>query len=477
MGIENMNDLNRKQIVLFGFELNRVQTVLLLILSISGTFLLPLFLAIEIFSNLFQAIFFDVPNYFLIIERFPEYKTDVWFLYFFAPIITRIIVNFIMLSLSIYILKKILKPANLKNKYKEKVVEKDRTTNWFGLRLTHGQSLFIYIFSLMGILYSVQFFFESSFSYDFILHIQYFCKIGGFYNQSSSFIILIIISTIFILMCLYSMLVVKKRKVETSTKMTMKNYGLIIFIAFLTIFLFFLMRILCHLFLFTDLSYIFGASPVAINASQLLDLIVTMIILIVCIVMITLSYFMREEKPKQPIITTEITWFRIRITANRAIILLSLSILSILYLFYIYQSLFLTGGLVNFLLAPSVVLLPIILICYYSVNKILKKKRIYHYLDSIESSEIIKTKWFKLQIRKIDSIVLLSISSGIVVLYFFYLTGINNFLSETIIGIGFSIMFLHELIGFIVIMTVLVILIAISIYTIKNTLPSIKSRK
>jgi hypothetical protein len=475
MEIEEISENNIKQVVLFGFELNRSQTVLFLIISVIGTFILPLMLAIEIFTNLFQAIFLNVPNYFIFIEHYPEYSTDFWFFIYFAPIITRLIVSSILLYLSIHALNKILKPTKIENERKQVVIQKDRIVKWLGFKLTHGQSLFIFSLSLAGILYTVQFFFDSSYSPDF-MQLENYCRIGEVSNGSVSFFITIIISTSFISLCLYSMVVIRKRKFASTLKKTVKNHGLIIFILFLAIFLFFLMRILCHIILFTDVAYIFGITPAISNSYQSIDFIRTVVTLIISSFLIATSYIMTEKTHKQSKMNHELTWLRIDLTPNRVIILLSLTMLSIIFFSYTSLTIIFTVGLfyASFL---SFVFIPIILLCYYSIKKVLKENRINSILDSIERSEALLTKWFKLQLRKIESIVFLSISSGVIVLYFFYLTGINTFLSEMISNIDFWYMFPYELVGFLLVFIVLILMLAIAIYTIKNTLPSIKSRE
>ncbi|MBY8992321.1 MAG: hypothetical protein KGD58_16365 [Candidatus Lokiarchaeota archaeon] len=468
---------NNSQITLFGFELNRSQTVLFLILSVIGIFMLPLMLAIEIFTNLFKAIFFDVPNYLHIIEHFPIYRQELWFFYIFSPIITRIFVASILLYLSIHALNKILKPAKIENEGKQRVIQKDRIVKWFGFKLTHGQSLFIYSLSLAGILYTVQFFFDSSYSPDFMLNFENYCKIGEVSNRSLSFITSIIISTLFISLCLYSLVVIRKRKFALTPKKTVKNHGLIIFIIFLAIFLFFIMRILCHIILFTDVAYIFGITPAITNSYQSMDFIRTVLILIVSTFVITTSYFMTRKTHKQSKMNHELIWLRIDLTPNRAIILLSLTILSIIFFSYTSLTIIFTVGLYFYTSSLSFVFIPIILLCYYSINKILKENRIKNILDSIERSEELLIKWFKLQLKKLDSIVFLSISSGVILIYFLYLIGINTFLSEMISRIDYSTMYIHEIVGFLLVMTVLILMLAIAIYTIKNTLPSIKSHE
>jgi hypothetical protein len=55
---KKISNLNNSCLTLFGFVLNRSQTILFLILSVIGIFMLPLILSFEIFSKLFHEIFF-----------------------------------------------------------------------------------------------------------------------------------------------------------------------------------------------------------------------------------------------------------------------------------------------------------------------------------------------------------------------------------------------------------------------------------
>jgi hypothetical protein len=474
METKEMNKIGSKGVVLFGFELNHSQTVLFLILSIIGIYMLPLFLAIEIFSYLFQAIFFDVPNHFRIIKTFPAYRTNLWFLYFYAPVITRIFVVSIFLYLSIHALNRILKPSKFKTENKKTTTQQDRIVKWLGFKLTHGQSLFIICVSLAGIFYAVQFFFESSFSPDFMQQGESLWEIGNVSNHLLSVIVSLVISIIFISLCFYNILAMRRKRTISPLKRTVKNHGLILFILFFAIFLFSLMRIICHIILFTDLANALGITPAATTSYQTTDLIRSVIILIISAIIITTSYFMREEIYDKSKTVNDLTWLRIKLTPPRTIIIISLATLFIIFFSFLSLTIIFTVGPFFFLIFPSFVLFPVILLCYYSINKVLKNKRLYRILSFIEGSEGSKTKWFKFHLKKADSIIFLSVSSGAIVIYVFYLLGINSFL-EMIANIDYLGMLLHELVGFILIMIVIVVMLAISVYTIKKTLPSIKS--
>jgi hypothetical protein len=472
-----MNETEIKQVVLCGFELNRAQTILFLSLSAIGIFMLPLILAIEIFSKLFQAIFFDVPNYLLIIDNFPVYREGLWFFYIFAPIITRILIFSIFLFLSIHSLQSILKPSKFKREIKRVLPKKERFVKWFRFKLTHGQSLFIHTVSLAGIFFVVQFFFESNYDPVFMINTKSFCKIGDVSNRSLSFIISLILSIIFISLCLYSLIAVRRKRTVSPSTRTIRNHGLILHITFLTIFLFFLMRIFCHIILFTELASVLGVPPATTTLYQVNDLIRSFTIMIISVIMIILSYFMREKKHNKLKVVSDLTWIRkIKLTPNRALFLLALAILFIIYFVYYSITIIFMFGPFFYLSFPSFVFFPVILLCYYSINKVLKNNRFNNILSNVDSSVQLKTKWFKFSLKRADSIVFLSVSSGAIVIYIFYLIGINSFLGM-IANIDYLVILLHELIGFLLVMIVVIAMLAIVVYTIKKTLPSIKSRE
>jgi Ca2+/H+ antiporter len=128
MDVEESYELhkNSTRMTLFGFELNRSQTSLFLILSLIGIFMLPFTLAGEIFLNLFQFLFSILPDYLSEPERYHE----GYLVYYLSPIIIRIIIYTIFLLSSIYILRKILKYNNIKKKNKNNSTRKNNKLVW-----------------------------------------------------------------------------------------------------------------------------------------------------------------------------------------------------------------------------------------------------------------------------------------------------------------------------------------------------------
>ena len=203
-----------------------------MILSFIGLFIVAYEFAINISYGLLQFIFVAIPAY---LEK-PEAYADLYLYYYLAPIITGIIVSSIFLFLSVYGLKKVLNHNShndIKKKSKRKTIQQDRIVNWFGLKLSHGQSLFIFSLSLIGIIYAIQFYIGST-TYSSRMF-EDLCFIPDGPNRATSHEILldnfpIVITAIFIVLCLYSIIASRRGKPTTPSKRIVKNYGLIIFI-------------------------------------------------------------------------------------------------------------------------------------------------------------------------------------------------------------------------------------------------------
>jgi hypothetical protein len=488
------SSLNNSQLVLLGFELNRSQSALILILSFIGLFMATNELVMGISFNLFQFIFVVIPAYL----DHPEVYADLYLYYYFAPVITGIIISSIFLLLSVYGLKKVLSHNDhndIKKKSKRKTIQQDRIVNWLGLKLSHGQSLFIFSLSLIGILFTIQFYINST-TYLFRM-LEDLCFIPTGSNSATSHEILldnvpIVISAIFIVLCIYSIIASRRGKPASPPKRIVKNYGLIIFIGSFIIFLFILIRFFSHLFLFTDLADILGMTPNAINSYQTKDFFLVMAILIICLILMTSSYFLKESPNEDTKINNKITWLHITLTPKRAIILLSLAILGIIvfgypslviffimggwYLFFYFNSYTAVFSLI-FLIIPCIL---VIFICY-AIGKVVKKHRLKKFLDEIENSEEITCKWFKYNLNLLNSVIFFSLSIAFSIYYIFSLILLNMNARMVITGISIpeSVNIFDEflwIIRFVIMMSVNSLLLAVSIYTIKKTKYSIKSR-
>ena len=192
------------------------------------------------------------------------------------------------------------------------------------------------------------------------------------------------------------------------------------------------------------------------------------------------SFFLKGKNSKEMKTSDEITWLQIKLTPHRAVILLSAALLYIIVLTYTYLSfILLFGSFFGF--APSylnffqVILIPIILFCYYPIGKMLKNHRFDNIIKNIENSKDFKTNWFGFQLSKINSIVFLSVSSGLMGLFIYQLLVMN--MSAQLL-LQYSIPpYSYMLISYPVMVAIICLILVVIIYTIKKTLPSIKSRE
>lgn len=457
--------------VLFGFELSRTQTLMIMIFSLIGVFLIPFFLAGDISFNLISELIDTLPAYL----SDPSRYDNSYLYYHFAPVITSISINSIFLCLSIFTLRKILKKENDKYENNRKIIQQDRIVNWFGLKLSHGQSFFIFILSLAGILFTFQFYIETTtFFYG---RIEKLCYVPtGSYSAVTHELLLdnmpIIICISFILLCIYSIISSRRGKPISTSERTIKNYGLIVFICSFIILLFFLIRFFSHLFLFTFFGVLLGIEPYATDLYQTKDFILVTSILIICIILMISSSFLKEKNNQNIKVDNNLRWFGLRLTPNKAIILLSLSCLYITFFCLVFLKFFLVFSFSFYLSLPMFI--PIIFLCYFTIEKIIKKQYLEFFIDSIEGSEEITIKWFKISLNRLYSILILSISSGVLFVYLFQLNNINMGIKLMINMINNSETNVIWILYNILMTGAMIALLVIDIFSIKRTLPSIK---
>jgi len=476
--------LTNSKVILFGFELSRTQSALLLIIAYIGILHLPFTLIEEVLLRLFQTLFVTLPNYFS--PHYPEFaRTDLWFYYMFAPHITRIIVATTLLYLSVYTLKNILKPGEKKGSNKSKIIQHDRIVQWFGFKLSHGQSLFIFIISIAGILLAFQNLIDctTSFAFDYLYLLVDLCFIPTGPNTASSHEILrntipILFNAIIILLSLYSLIKIRKGKTVSTSRNPIKNYALILYVSSLIVFLLFLMRFLCHLFLFTGLGNLLGIIPDASNSYQTNDFMLVIIFLTVSVVLMVRSHSIRENSYEYKTITNELTWLQINLTPKRAVVLISLAIVFIIYFTDFFLTLVFIMAIFNFPHPSYVIfisiLFSILVFCYYPIEKILRRGRFNNYVGSIDNSELLVSKWFKFRLDRLYSLSLLSVSCGFLFIYVFSLMSMNLFTQIFLVtpeNFGF-----YYFISIPASLVIVGILFAIIIYTIKRTIHSIKPR-
>jgi hypothetical protein len=472
--------LTYSQMTLARFELNRSQTSLFLILSLMGIFMLPFTLAGDVFLNLFQFIFHTLPAYL----SDPSHYLGDYLIYHFFPILIRIIISIIFLILSIYALRKILRHKNVKHKVKGKTIHQERIVNWLGLKISHGQSLFIFSVSLAGIFFTIQHFLEFLL-YPFIGFglLESLCWIPTGPNQATSDVNLLnnvplAITAIFFLLCLYSLFIVRRGKPMKPSKKITKNYSLLFFIASFVVFILFSVRIFCHLALFNiEISSLLGTSYNAPNPYQNEDFIKTIIFLCICLALMITSFFLKEHSNKEMKTSNELSWFQVKLTPHRAMILLSSALIYIIFFTNYYLTIiFLFGGVDEFYInVYHIILIPILLFCYYPIGKILKNHRLDNIIENIDKSREFKTNWFRFHLSKTNSVIFLSVSSGLVGLYIYQLILMNTY-AQSLLQEPYSFE-AYMLFSFPAITVIICVLLVVIVYTIKKTLPSIKFSK
>lgn len=477
-------DFKSSQLTLFKFELNRSQTSMFLILSLIGVFMIPYILAGDVFLNLFSFLFVSLPSY---LSDPSHYHPD-YLIYNFYPIIINIIINTLFLTLSIYALRRILRNKNTKTVTKRKTINQERFVNWFGLKISHGQSLFIFIVSLVGMIFLFQLFLETllypEFGFGFGL-LQSLCWIPEGVNQATSHEILLenvplAIVIILFLLCLSSLIIARRGKPIKPSKRVMKNYSLLIFIVSFVLLILSAARVFCHLALFDpEIASLLGISVNAPNQYQNEDFLKTLSFFIICLVLMITSFFLKEKNHEERKKFDELMWFRVQLKPHRAVILLSCALLYItffthFYIYYIFiMGIAIVGFLSLYLNLIHFIFIPIILFCYYPIGKILNNHRFEKIIENIDNLRDYKTKWFGFNLSKTNSVIFLSVSSGLIFLYIFQLFTTN--MSAEMFFTDMAPYYFFMIFSFPAMAVVICLILVVIIYTIKKTLPSIKS--
>jgi hypothetical protein len=370
---------------------------------------------------------------------------------------------------------------------KKKTISQNRNVNWLGFKLSHGQALFIFSASLPGIFFILQlllqFYSEPGFGWGLL---ESLCVIPDGPNRATSNEILsdnvpVAILITFLVFSLYSLFITRRGKKITSSKNTVTNYGLLIFVVSFVVFILTSARIFCHLALFNyDISYLLGISTNAPNQYQNNDFIGTLAIFCICVALMITSFFLKERNHKELLAIDEFSWFHIKLTPHRVIILLTSSLIFTIFFTYLYLSfIFLFGDFFTF---PrffnslfNLIFIPIIIFCYYPIGKILKKHRLDNSIEKINNSPEFKIKWFKFRLDKLYSIILLTVSIVIVLLYFFQLIMMN--MNAQVFYLNLDPRESYMLFTFPFMTIFILLVIVVNIYSIIKTIPSIKDSK
>lgn len=432
----DLNPINSRM-TLFRFELSQSQSSLFLILSLIGFIMFSIRVTVYIFFGLFDIIFSYLPTF-----QFDEFSA--YYLWFF---ISNIIISIIYLILCIYVLRKILRNKNNKNRNRGKIIPHERIVNWFGLKISHGQSQFIFILSLVGILSMIQYFLKTSLFPQPQLFSSWtlFEDLSLIPGESTPYVtsyvsdILLVrtvpfaIIIIFFLLSLYSLIAVHRGKLKDPSKTCVTNSSLLIFIISIIMVTFLSARVFCHFALFNDFfSNLLGIPSNTPNFHQIIDFTITIILLCIFLTLLFTRYLVKEKNNTGINISKNLSWFHIKLNFHRATILLSAALFSIIFvteffLWLLFLAWYLTvffSSIYNIII--FIILILTILFCYYPIEKILKNQNFKKLIDNIDTSREFRTKWFKFHLDRTQSIILFSVSivsiaSSVIMLFTFNL--------------------------------------------------------
>lgn len=479
---------NESKFILFRFELSRSQAILVLIVAFMGVLVIANTLAESIFLNLFQFLFYILP----MVSAEPGLYHPGYLTYHFIPIISGIIVSIILLSLSVYSLNKILNQKAKKDKNERNIIHKERVVRWLGLTISHGQSFFLFSISLVGMIYMIENFVLSLiYPYpDWILFSE-LCWIPTGINQGTSNELLfqlvpraIIIAII--LLFFYSFYVVKRDKYSkssTASTKPVKNYRFLLYIISLVVLIFSAARLFCNLFV--SIFNFFPPSLDSLNLFQLIDMIIAITFLILSLVFIRKKAILRRKAEEKEESTedlqdlSELTLFKLKLTPKRGLLIFSLAATFLITLTNSYLSyLFIIGRYSMRFLSPSsisrhIVYIILIMVTFYPIRQLTKQNRFETIIREIRKGANFETKWLGIRLNKLKSIIIFSVSLALTVLNVYQLTSLNRTAQGFLSDLDYSESYM--IFSFPIIASIICLILAILLYTIIKSYPSIKS--
>ena len=302
----------------FGFEINHSQSIFLFILAFTGALNIPLGILKEL-NKLLAVIFLSLP-----LDDFKE------------PIIT-LLEYIVFFNLCLYTIRIVLK--HKQNSAFKRNLSQDQVTNWFGFRINHSQSMFLFTISLVGLIaiifsylhgfdaFSPSYFFRELYTVPLN---DYLSPYGNLVLQRYAFNF---IHLVIFLISLYTLIKTRYIRANLSVKSLNKNYQLVIFIISLAIVIFLLPRLFCHIVLFTALGPLVGIDPIgSIETTnlQFTDFVIVTLIVFVCANIISFS-IKRVPHPKE--VNKKLKF------KSPKVFLITLSISSFVFLIFFSQSL------------------------------------------------------------------------------------------------------------------------------------------
>jgi hypothetical protein len=482
---KNESQVNDSKVIVLGFELNHTQTILVLTVSLIGIFINFHSLAQSIFLSLFQFFFSTLPQFLNEPEPYhPDYP-----IYNFVPILTNIITNVIFLIFSLYAFKKVF-DQNDKESIKKQIIPKERTVNWLGLTISHGQSLFLFSLSFLGLILLLGNFINSLVypGTDYGMFSE-LCWIPTGPNRATlpaiSFFVSIAIFIIFLSLSVYSLYITKRKKSPNSTKPqkeAVKNRSLFTFIALFVVLILSAARLSCHFAILPG--YLLPRSHYSLNIYQIIDLVITMIILSLSVAYLIPKYVLkrktesRKDSENEMKDLNEFRLFRLKLTPERGLIILSLAFVFMINFsmtFLSYLSFLSRYSLITSIsfLTRIIIYLILIILSFYPIRKLTKENRFEFIINEINSSNEFETNWLGYPLDKLKSIIVFSTSLALTVLFVIRLYSLNRMALNFLLDLDYSYTFM--LFSLPLLAVLICSILAILLYSIIKTYPSIKS--
>ena len=264
--------LNDKKAVWFGFELNRLQSVLLFILALIGLLNIP-FGILEGINQFMDIVFLYYPYHLT--------NPAVYTIYYIYDDIKNAIITLVVyisfFILCFYTIRKILRDK--KNSILKNDSTQEQIRSWFGFKLNQSQSIFLFLLSVIGII---------SITASFLHGLERY-SLSGLFNlllpadyTSVRRIYFNIIHLLIFILIIYTLIKLKFKFPRKAIGVNTSTFSLILFI----------ISILIIIFLFPRLIYIFSSLIYGTTImGSFYDVVLPIIILLICSNIISLIIF------------------------------------------------------------------------------------------------------------------------------------------------------------------------------------------
>jgi len=237
----------------------------------------------------------------------------------------------------LYTIRKVLKPKQTSIFKRE--LSQDQVINWFGFKINHSQTIFLFTISLLGLIAIIYSYFQGLDSFEsgyFFRNLytvptyDYTSPYGNIVFQRYAFNS---VHLVFFLISLYTLIKMLYSKIILSEKGINTTFQLVIFTISVVIIILLLPRLFFHIILFTALGPLVGIDPMGIEPTnlQFTDFVIIALIIFICTH--SISYLIKRvpdpkeinkrlkfKSPKVLIITLSISSFIFLIIFSQSLI-------------------------------------------------------------------------------------------------------------------------------------------------------------